>query len=832
MQPNNLPINHANLPSSDPLVNRFFLSPEEKKKKERGKEIVRAFYKTQSDGDDLSYFRQRNLRQIELLLWAKGSQQMKEFLDYMNVESANKAWVNIDMTPSRLGPKFVATLVESMAKNKTYPCVTAIDDGSMNEKEDRLFDALFRMRDGETIGGLEQQSGILLEPQNAYVPTDELAAKVYFELEDRLPKEISFERFLAKVQNDIKFERIANRATLTNLVVLNTGYTKIEKCGPKEYTVRVCIPTNMVYNFFINDSGELEITEIGEFCNLKVKDFRQKFGKTPDRPDGLTEKEIFELAKLSTNKTIGKFNYMWQDSWSQYSFNYNYNRPYDDCSIMILDCEINCGEEVYYVEKPDSFGRMNITQKNGIPYQQVKSDGTVIEQPKPEGAEIIKRRKNSWMRGVYCPYGDKMLYWGEPDIIITPYTNVAKPLSSYSVNIPMNDGEYVPSLFERIMEPLREYQTTKLKRKQVIAKIKPSGIRIDVESARNIDLGNGDTIPWQEVVRIYDQTGNELWSSRGVDPLTRESPPLSNTVMTDDIQKVIGLTQVLAGITQEIRELVGVPMYRDGSDVGDRTAAQLAEGQTKSSYNVTDYIVNGNNQLWEETFYKLCLLHWNDVVKEEPESENDMLNTRFDVKIQTKVTEYEKQLIEQDIQRYSQVVNKDGNPALSPKDAMMIRNIDNYKLACWYLAATVEENRRKAIEDSERLQAQNAEIQQRSLEMKGEEDRKTLAMQLDTQKQMEEYKALQQMKVEVVKGAFTIAGKAENPQMPTWLTPILQQLIPNIAIPVAQENQAMQEQIMAQQQQAQQEAMMQQQLAQMPPEQQQQFLAQQQGQMM
>lgn len=831
MADQNIPYNSSNAQISDPLVNRFFLSPAEKKDKERGKQIVRAFYNQQATSDGLSFFKQRSLRQIELLLWAKGSQPMKEFLDYLNVSDANKAWVNIDMTQSRIGPKFVATLLESMAKNKTYPCVTAIDDGSVHEKEDRMFDALFRMHDAETLNDIQQQAGILMEPQNAYVPSDEIAAKVYFELEDRLPKEVRFEKFLAKVQNDIKFERVANRKTLFDLIVLNSGFTKIEKCAPGEYTVRKCIATNVLYNFFMSDTGEYEITEIGEFYNLKVKDFRSKFGKTPDRPDGLTEKEIFELAKMSTTKAAGIFNFMWNDSWAQYNFNYNYNRPYDDCSILVLDCEINCGEDVYYVEKPDAFGRRNITQKKGMPYRVVKPDGSIVEQEKPEDVDIIQRRKNSWMRGVYCPYGDKMLYWGAPDIIITSYTQVAKPLSSYSANIPMNDGEYVPSLFERCMEPLREYQTTKLKRKQIIAKIKPTGIRIDVESARNLDLGNGDTIAWEEVIRIYDQTGNEIWSSRGVDPLQREAPPLSNTVMNDDIQKVLGLTAVLEKISQEIRELIGVPMYRDGSDVGDRTAAELAEGQTKSSYNVTDYIVNANNQLWEETFYKLCLLKWNDIVKEEPESENDMLNTRFDIKIQTKATDYEREMIERDIQRYSQVIDpRTGKPALSPKDAMMIRNIDDYKLACWYLAATVEENERKASEEAARREQSNAQMQQQSAVVAAEEERKTQEQKLDTEKQMEEFKALQQIKIELIKGAFTIAGKSENPQMPPWLTAIVSQVIPNIQIPLSVEGQ-MQQAAVQQQQQAQQEAMMQQQLAQMSPEEQQQFLSQQ-GQMM
>jgi len=819
--------NTSNPQFSDPLLARFFLSPEERKLKEKGKAIVKAFWNIQMNNDsNINFFKLRNARQIELLLWAKGSQKMTEFLDYINISDANKSWVNIDMTQSRIAAQFTGTLIESLSKNKTYPCVTAIDDGSVSEKEDRQFEALYRMHDVENIDQVQQATGLMVEPPNAYVPDDEISAKVYFELEDRLPKEIKFEKLLLKLQKDINFDRIANRKTLTNLTVLNAGFTKIEKCEGG-YTVRVCVPTNMVYNFFMNDSGEYEVTEVGEFYNLKVKDFRTKFGKSETRPDGLTEKEIFELAKLSTNKNIGTFNYMWNDNWALTT--YNLNRPYDDCSILVLDCEINCGEYVYYKETTDNYGRINIEQKKSIPYQQVTKEGQIIQQEKPENVEIIKRQRNTWMRGVYAPYGDKMLYWGVPDLIISNFTNYAKPLSSYSINIPNNDGEYVPSLFERIMEPLREYQLTKLKRKQLIAKVKPSGIRIDVESARNLDLGNGDTIAWEEVVRIFDQTGNELWSSRGVDPLQRETPPLSNTVQDESINKIIGLTTVLQGIIAEIRQLIGVPTYRDGSDVGDRTAAKLAEGQNQSSYNVTDYILNSNNQLWEETFYKICLLYWNDIVKDEPASQNDMLNTRFDIKIKTKSTEYEQQRLEQDIQRFSQMPDAQGNPSITLKDAMIIREIMdtyNYKLANWYLTTTYESNRKKAIDDSMKLQQQNAQVQQESLMQKAQMDKEAQAEKLQAEKEMAEYKALQEMKVKIVEGTFQVAAKGADAQMPPWLMPIIQQLVPNIIIPIASENQQYQEQIQAAAQQQQQEAMMQQQMAQMSPEEQQQFAQQ------
>lgn len=800
----NVAVSSNSLPN-DPLLARFFLSPQEKQDREKGKQIMKEFYKIQSNNDSsLNYWKLRNARWIELLLWFKGSQRMEEFLDFMDVADANKAYVNIDTTQTRIAAQFIGTLVESMSKNKNYACVDCIDDGSLNEKEQRLYDALFRMHEVQTINASQQASGLQVEPPNAFVPDDELSAKVYFELEDRLPKEIRFEKVIAKLKDDIGFEDVINRKTIFDLVALNIFCTKIECLGPGEYSVRKCIPTNLVYNFFMNDTGEAEIDQIGEFISMKVRDFRGKFGRNEYRPDGLTEKQIFDLARLSSHKNIGTFNYMWNETWNIMPF--SYNRPYDDCCILILDAEIDFGEDMYVVEKTDAFGKKNYSQKKNIPYQQTKKDGTVIEQPKPADTEIIKRKKNTWMRGVYAPFGDTMLYWGAPDLIITPFTNVSKPLSSYTVVIPANDGEYVPSLGERMMEPLREYQLLKMKRKQLIALLKPSGIRIDVESARNLDLGTGDSIPWREVVRIYNQTGNEIWSSKGLDPLERNTPPLGNTVRDEAVEKIVGITNTMAGIINEIRQLVGVPMYRDGSDVGDRTSGKLAEGQNESAYNVTDSVVVGNNKGWQDTFYKICLLHWNDIVKAEPESKDDMINTRFKIAIKTKSTEYEKELLEADIQRYSQMPDAQGNPSLTIKDAIMLRNIDNYKLACLYLDSTFKKNRQHAMEESQKLQQQNQELQMQSAQQAQQQAAQLQQEKIAAEKEMVDFKSIKEKELAFVNGIMQAVVKGVIPA--ETVMPVLQQLIPNVTIPLMTENKQMMQSVQAQ---AQQEQMAQQQ---------------------
>src|SRR4051812_24341309 len=96
--------------SNDPLINRFFLSSAEKQDKDKGKAIVKAFYTQQiASATSLNFFAGRNARQIMLLLWAKGSQSINEFLGYMSVSDANNAYFNMDMTQSRIAAQFVGT---------------------------------------------------------------------------------------------------------------------------------------------------------------------------------------------------------------------------------------------------------------------------------------------------------------------------------------------------------------------------------------------------------------------------------------------------------------------------------------------------------------------------------------------------------------------------------------------------------------------------------------------------------------------------------------------------------------------------------------------------
>lgn len=784
---------------TDILLQTVFDDPQEIAKKETGLKISQRIYTEQTQGsDNLNFFSARSLKWINILKWATGTQDMTEFLSFFNVSDANKAYVKIDMSPIMIGPQFVLTLVESMSKNEEYPCVTAIDDDSIQEKENRKQDALYKMHEVDTIDEVQQKTGMQVEPKNAYVPDDELSAKVYFELEDRLPKEIKLETKLDNCLTENKYARVLKPKSLYDLITLNFGSTKIDRKPNGKYCIVKPIPQNVFYNYFVGDTGKYEIGYIGHVYSLKAKDLRSLYGITPQNPNGLTEKEIYDLAKMSSTKNTGLgFNFLWKIEY-QY---YNYKCPWDEHSIYCIDYEINLGTSDYYVSKPDNYGNSNIAQKQSIP------------KPQSEKAKILKKDKSRWYRGVYAPYARKMIYWGLPDIIILPYMETEQSLSSWSINIPFNNGQYVPSLFERAMEPLKEYALTKLKRKQLISKLRPSGIRIDVHSARNLDLGNGNTIAWEEVVRVFDQTGNELWSSRGLDPLRQEAPALSATAPDDTLQKIIQLTQTLEGIILELRQLLGVPQYRDGSDVGDRTSGKLAEAQGESSFNVTDYITRAHNELWEETLYKILLLEWQDAIKA---GDSELINSRFRVDVQMKLSLLEKQQLEQNIQIGMQ------EQLLTFKDAFMIRQIKNYKLANWYLNAMEEKNKKEAAQMQQQNVQDNAQAQQQSAQQAAQAAAQQQQDKLAAEKDIEEFKAQKQMELATVTGLWQAIGKGIISA--NTAAPILQQLIPNITLSLALEQEQIKHQIAdaaAQSQQQMQQAAMQQQQSQQEPQMQQ-----------
>jgi hypothetical protein len=660
------------------------------------------------------------------------------------------------------------------------------------------------MQEVGTIDDIQKQAGVQLEPTNAYVPDTKLSAQVYYQQKDQLPKEIRFNKILKSVliQND--YERVLKPKLIRSNVVFNVEAIKISRGNEKyEYNIRPAIYSNLFYNFFQSDNGKPNLYYIGEGYGIKVKDIRQKYGRNTTRPNGLSEMEIFELAKMSAQNNTpvgGSFNYRWGSNYDMFSG----RTPWDECTVFIIDFEIIIGESEYWVSSLDRFGNENIVQKRGIP--NVTSDKS----------RVIKKDKDCVYNGIYCPYSDKMLYWKKTGEEF-----------SWKINIPHNNGEYVPSLLERGMAEFRELQLVKLKKRHFIGQLSPAIFDVDVERLKNITIGT-KRYGWEDIVRIRTLTGANLYSSRGLDPTDVNNTPAIRTAMQDPtLQRIIELDAVEKSLMSSLREILGLPIYLDGSSVGQRTAGKLAEGQREASSNVTGFITNSHNQLMEEGLNYICKMVWEDVVTDEKEDSDDIVNTTFKTYVKMKMTEAEKERLEIDIDRWSKTPDENGRPLLSPADAFAIRQIDDMQLAEMYLADKVAENERKARQAKMDDIENNARTQQQSNEQAANNAAQLQKDKLEYDERLEELKGKNQKENTLLEKGLDIykvllspqknisqdGVSTTQPQMPKQLEDLLNLTFQSVAKSLMkeaeeddeQEREEEQEEAMQQQQMAQQE---------------------------
>jgi len=151
---------------------------------------------------------------------------------------------------------------------------------------------------------------------------------------------------------------------------------------------------------------------------------------------------------------------------------------------------------------------------------------------------------------------------------------------------------------------------------------------------------------------------------------------------------------------------------------------------------------------------------------------------------------------------------------LSFKDAFKIRNIKNYKLAEMYLSNQIDTNEKKAIVDSQRLQAQNAQVQQQSNAQAAQQQAQQQQQEMADKKEMLDFEYTKKKELAFVDGFWMAVTKGVI--APQIAMPVLQQLMPNISIPLAIENDDMEKGMQAKAAEEQMEAAQQQQSQQQP----------------
>ena len=657
------------------------------------------------------YFEKRNVEISKNMKLSTGRQDMRDYMQFLNIDG-KQSYVNLDWTPPMIAPKFMEVLIGGFMKRSEKPRCTAVDPVSIRRKkydksisEFRMIEPEFNKIMDEALG--EIKNGDKFEPETY----DEL--ELFFNVDYRTPEEILMERGTSMVMynnnwNDIK------RNLLSHIRDAGYGvtYTRTESDG----TVKVeCINPIDFFSSYSerNDLGDASI--MGHRKSMKLYELRKQFG--------LNEEQLFEVAKTSSDCT-NPYTFKWKNEYMNPG-----SRPYDDYAIEVLFFEAKTVRPMFWVEK-NRENRKYVERKKGKP-ENVGEDKVVIQKE----MEVI-------YSGVFLPQSKRLLYFkpSSPMIRNSNPKELTKAHFSYSVYMPNNIGMNNTPLAERISSSVRMITLTHMKIQQLIAKMRPSGIAVDISGLKEVNLGQGEVKPL-EIQRVYDQTGNVYYNSVDEDG-ERRNMPINELPNIGNINQINAAIQVYNFYVAKIRDEVGINEYREGSSVNPKMGLGVLQSQIRESNNATDFIYDSYLEVTEQTLTKIgILLHDSIVYGGEAYREffgnADLSNMYFELKMEMLPDDAEKAYVD------SLVNTAVSNGMIDFDDAFKIRRIDNVKLQEIFLSRAKNKKMQVEMQKAQQNSEMNAQIQERSAQAK---------MQADSA--VEEQKAKMQMMIEEASSKF------------------------------------------------------------------------------
>jgi len=672
-------------PTYNPTL-QFHLNIEGVTDAELGQKMARYIHSIVSN----EYFERRNVEISKNIKLSYGKQDMRDYMQFLNIDG-KQSYVNLDWTPPMIAPKFMEVLIGGFMKRAEKPKCTAVDPVSVKRKKYDRDMAEFRMLEPELTKMADEVLG-KMKQRNDFEPQSYDELDIFFNIDYRTPEEILMERGVSMVMhtnswNDIK------RNLLCSIRDAGYGVTHTRADSDGSIIVEYINPIDYFSSYSEkNDLGDSAI--MGHRKSMKIYELRKMYN--------LSEEKVFEIAKTSKD-CQNPYTFKWKNEYINPG-----SRPYDEYAIEVLFFEAKTVRPMYWVEK-NKENRKYVEKKKGRP-EGVGEDKLVIEKQ----MEVI-------YKGAFVTNANMLLEFAPNNRMIRPSNpkELSKAYFSYSVYMPNNIGMNNTPLAERISSSVRMITLTHMKIQQLIAKMRPAGIAVDISGLKEVDLGQGNIKPL-ELQRIYDQTGNIYYNSVDEDGERKNIPmnELPNMGNVSQLQAAITVYNFYIG---KIRDEVGINEYREGSSVNPKMGLGVLQSQIRESNNATDFIYDSYLEICEQTITKIGILLHDSVVYggkayREYFSNADLAGMYFDFKLEMLPDDVEKAYVESLINTAMQ------NNLIDFDDAFKIRRIDNVKLQEMFLVRAKTKKMEVEMQKAQQNSEMNAQVQERSAMAKAQAD--------------------------------------------------------------------------------------------------------------
>jgi hypothetical protein len=514
----------------------------------------------------------------------------------------------------------------------------------------------------EMIEQLNQATGrnFYASPEPEKLPLSQEELDLFLQLNYKQSIEIAEEEVINNVLDYNKYDEVKKRLA-QDLVILGIGAVKTDFNLANGVTVDYVDPTNLVYSYTEDPNFE-DLYYVGEVKSMSLQEVKKQF------PD-LTDKDLEEIQKYP-----GDSNY----TRGYYGIDDNYN------TVQVLYFEYKTySNQVFKIKQTDQ----------GL--EKVEKDDT-FNPPDSDNFNKVHRAIEVLYSGAKVLGFDKMLKWEMCENMTRPFSDQTKVQMNYSITAPRMYKGRIESVVSKCIGFADMIQLTHLKIQQVLSRMVPDGVFVDVDGLAEVDLGNGTNYNPQEALNMYFQTGSIVGRSltQDGDP-NRGKVPIQELQTSSGISKIQALVQTYEYYLKMIRDVTGLNEARDGSQPNKDSLVGLQKLAAAASNTATKHILQSMMYLTVRTcenislriadmlnfpLTKQALMNSINQFNVSSLQEIDKLNMHeFGIFLELEPEEEEKQYLERNIQ----IALQGGQIGL--EDAIDIREIRNLKLANQFL---------------------------------------------------------------------------------------------------------------------------------------------------
>ncbi len=637
-------------------------------------------------------------------LYAKGEQPVQKYKDELSI-NGDLSYLNLDWKPVPIIAKFVDIVVNGLS-NKDYEIKAfAQDPVALKKRTDYATAIMQDMAAKPYLDGLQDTLGLdEYQTDKATLPESKEELDLHMQLSYKQSIEIAEEEVINNELSKNRFENIKRRFN-QDLVTLGIGAVKTSWNKANGVTVDYVDPAYLIYSYTEDPNFE-DIYYVGEVKAMTIPEVAKRF-------PGLSEAELTKIQE--TQGYSSQTMYGWQ--------------TYDPNTVQVLFFEYKTyNTQVFKIKQTDQ----------GLQKALVKNDQ--FNPPENDNFETVSRKIEVLYQGAKIIGNNQLIEWKLSENMTRPFSDTTKVEMSYTICAPRMYKGRIESLVSRVTGFADMIQITHLKLQQVIARMVPDGVFLDMDGLAEVDLGNGTNYNPAEALNMYFQTGSIVGRS-----LTQEGDMNPGKVPIQELQtssggaKIQSLIQTYQYYLQLIRDVTGLNEARDGSLPEKDTLVGLQKMAANASNTATRHILTASLWLTLRTCENISLKIADSL--KDPLTINSLKNSistynvgtlseiqnlslhDFGIFLELEPEEEEKAMLEQNIQMSLQ------QGGIDLEDAIDIRQVKNLKLANQML------NQKRKQKQKQMQEAQQANI-------KAQADANAQASERQAQAEMQKQQAL------------------------------------------------------------------------------------------